>query len=191
MNKITPDELKRILERHIDWFTGRDGGQCADLHEAGLKGADLSNAFLYMADLSDADLQGAAFGGAHLTNANFNGANLREADLSWAYLHGANLSGADLRGATLPTLINNVILYGAQTDKTYYQVAFTGCNRNIITYCVDDDHISYGPWEFYNDSLERFKARVAEVYPEGHQHRIKYDAVIAFFEAMKNKEGKE
>ena len=36
----------------------------------------------------------------------------------------------------------------------------------------------------FDDSLEKFESRVHETYPEGHTHRIEYDATIAFIRVL-------
>ena len=69
-------KLKNILDKHLKWLRGENGGKRADLFRADLSGADLPGA----------DLPGA---------------NLFRADLSWANLFRADLSGADLSGADL------------------------------------------------------------------------------------------
>ena len=84
-------KLKNILDKHLKWLRGENGGKRADLSGADLSGADLSGADLSWANLSGADLSGA----------DLSRANLFRADLSWANLPGADLSGADLSGADL------------------------------------------------------------------------------------------
>lgn len=84
-------DIKLILEKHAKWIRGEDGGECADLCNANLRGANLWGADLRNANLCDADL----------CNADLRGANLRNADLHDADLRGANLYGANLRGANL------------------------------------------------------------------------------------------
>ena len=83
-------DLKKILDEHLLWLNG-EGGSCANLFGANLRGANLSDADLRCANLSDADLRC-----ANLRDADLRGANLRDADL-----RGANLSDADLRNADL------------------------------------------------------------------------------------------
>ena len=83
-------DLKKILDEHLLWLNG-EGGSCANLFGANLRGANLSDADLRCANLSDADLRG-----ANLIDADLRCANLRDADL-----RGANLSDADLRNADL------------------------------------------------------------------------------------------
>ena len=94
-------KLKNILDKHLKWLRGENGGK-----RANLSGADLSWADLFRANLSRANLSGANLSGADLSGANLSGANLSWADLSWANLFRANLfranlSGADLSGADL------------------------------------------------------------------------------------------
>ena len=89
-------KLKNILDKHLKWLRGENGGKRADLSRANLSGANLSRA-----NLSGADLSWANLSRADLSGANLPGADLSWADLSWADLSGANLSGANLPGADL------------------------------------------------------------------------------------------
>ena len=105
-------ELKNILDKHLKWLRGENGGKRAnlsganlsraDLFGANLSGANLSGADLFGANLSGADLSRADLSGADLFGADLSGANLSRANLSGANLSGANLSGANLSGANLP-----------------------------------------------------------------------------------------
>ena len=52
-------KLKDILDKHLKWIRGEDGGERANLSRADLSGADLYGANLSGADLSRADLYGA------------------------------------------------------------------------------------------------------------------------------------
>lgn len=52
-------KLKDILNQHKMWLTGEEGGKCADLCGANLRGADLYGANLRGANLCGADLYGA------------------------------------------------------------------------------------------------------------------------------------
>ena len=88
-------DLKKILDEHLLWLNG-EGGSCANLFGANLRGANLSDADLRCANLSDADLRC-----ANLRNADLRGANLSDADLRCANLSNADLFGANLRGANL------------------------------------------------------------------------------------------
>ena len=89
MKTYTKDELKVILQKHLDWLYCKPGG-CR---------ANLCDANLCRADLCGADLRGADLRGANLCRANLCGANLRDANLCDADLCRANLCDADLCGA--------------------------------------------------------------------------------------------
>ena len=89
-------ELKNILDKHLKWIRGENGGKRADLF-----GANLSRANLSGANLSRANLSGANLSRANLFGANLSGANPFGADLSGANLFGADLFGANLFGANL------------------------------------------------------------------------------------------
>ena len=93
-------DLKKILDEHLLWLNG-EGGSCANLFGANLRGANLSDADLRCANLSGADLRGANLSDADLRCANLSDADLRCANLRDADLRGANLSDADLRNADL------------------------------------------------------------------------------------------
>ena len=93
-------KLKDILDKHLKWLRGEDGGERANLSRANLLGANLfganlSGANLSMANLFGADLSRANLSGANLFGADLSGANLFGADLSRANLSMANLFGAD------------------------------------------------------------------------------------------------
>ena len=97
-------KLKDILDKHLKWLRGEDGGEradlsWADLSRANLYGANLSWANLSWANLSWANLSWADLSWADLSRANLYGANLSWANLSWADLSRANLYGANLSGA--------------------------------------------------------------------------------------------
>ena len=108
---MTKSEIKIVLDKHKKWLNNEEGGKCAylygaDLRGAYLNGANLRDAYLRGANLYGADLYGANLYGAYLNGANLYGADLRGADLRGAYLNGANLRdaylyGADLNGANL------------------------------------------------------------------------------------------
>ena len=108
-------DLKKILDEHLLWLNG-EGGSCANLFGANLRGANLSDADLRCANLFGANLRGANLRDAdlrcanlsdadlrcaNLRNADLRGANLRDANLRCANLRNANLFGANLRGANL------------------------------------------------------------------------------------------
>ena len=93
-NADTCTELKAIIDKHAKWLRGEDGGECADLCDANLRGANLRGA-----DLRDANLRSANLRGADLYGANLSGADLRDANLRSANLRGADLRDANLRSA--------------------------------------------------------------------------------------------
>ena len=108
-------DIKLILEKHAKWIRGEDGGECADLCNANLRGANLWGADLRGANLRDADLCHADLRGANLRNA-----DLHDADLRGANLYGANLCGADLCDADLcdANLCCTNLRGAKNTDKT-------------------------------------------------------------------------
>lgn len=61
---MTTKELQEILDKHMKWLKGEDGGERANLRGADLRGADLSSADLRGADLRGANLYGADLRGA-------------------------------------------------------------------------------------------------------------------------------
>ena len=63
---LNKQELAEILDKHVKWLRGEDGGS-----RANLSGADLSDANLSNANLSNANLSG-----AYLSNAYLSGADL-------------------------------------------------------------------------------------------------------------------
>ena len=124
-------ELKNILDKHLKWLRGENGGKRADLSGANLSGANLSRADLFGANLFGADLFGAnLFGadlsradlfGANLSRADLSGANLSRADLFGANLFGADLFGADLSGANLSGAdLSEADLSGANLSRADY-----------------------------------------------------------------------
>ena len=144
---MSKEGLAVIIDNHGRWLRGEDGGKCADLRGADLRGADLRCADLRGADLRCADLRGASLCGASLS-----GADLRCADLRGASLCGASLSGADLRGANL----RGADLWLCAGERNYiksifvsdvYAITYTsevlqiGCQRHKISeWWGFDDH---------------------------------------------------
>ncbi len=91
LREITCDELKSILEQHVEWLPRKQ------------KEIDESGSFspAGQANLSHANLEGRDLAGKNLQDACLNGANLRDADLNGTDLSGAELGLADLSGANL------------------------------------------------------------------------------------------
>jgi hypothetical protein len=109
-------ELKNILDKHLKWLRGENGGKRADLSRANLSEADLSRADLSRANLFGANLFGANLSEADLSEANLFGANLFGANLSEADLSRANLSRANLSEADL----SRANLFGANLSEANY-----------------------------------------------------------------------
>jgi uncharacterized protein YjbI with pentapeptide repeats len=105
LREISPEELKKILDEHLEWIKSRGKkGRKADLSQTNLKTAHLQGADLRQADLSFAD-----FGSTNLREANFQDANLNHAVLDGAVdLIASQLAGANLSGAKLPEAILKV-----------------------------------------------------------------------------------
>ena len=205
MKKITPEQLKEIIESHGKWITGRDDGKKADLAWANLAGANLCRADLTGADLAGANLAGAYLAGAYLRRADLpgaylDGANLAGADLAGAKLAEANLTGADLAGADMTGAdLTGADLAGANlawadlaraiSDKKYLQISCIGSRKGITTYCIDDNIVLCGCWNnFKGGTLAEFESRVEEVYggngkKPDKQYYTEYMAAIAFFKA--------
>lgn len=96
---MSNNELKSVLEAHRKYLANEDGGCCANLTNADLKGVNLSHSDLSYADLMNANLRGANLSHADLRGANLSYANLIGADLSYANLIGTDLMNANLRMA--------------------------------------------------------------------------------------------
>ena len=101
MKTFTRKELDNVLELHMKWLGGEEGGVRANLSGANLSGANLRWANLSGADLSRADLSRADLSRADLSDAKLSGAKLSGAKLIWADLSDAKLIRADLSGANL------------------------------------------------------------------------------------------
>ena len=119
MNKLTQEQINKILEEHKHWLNEdcegwetmmADFSSCdlryanlcyANLHGANLRGANLSYANLSGANLNDANLNDAYLSSANLNGAYLSGAYLSSANLCYANLSGANLCYANLSGANL------------------------------------------------------------------------------------------
>lgn len=184
--RITQEKLKEILASHSKWLRGENGGEKADL----------SNVDLSYINLNHTDLRGANFCGANLSGAKLFGANLSGAKLCGADLCGADLSYSSLRATNLlHTNFGNSIFYNANLSttslsKTYYQIVRIGSREATTTYCVEDDNVVCGCWNYYQGgTLAEFKKRVESVYGEegktpNKKYYGQYMAAIEFFEKM-------
>ena len=100
------EKLDKILENHKLWLNG-EGGECANLRGANLRGVDLSGA-----NLNSANLRGVDLSGANLNSANLSGASLYNANLSGASLYNANLYSSNLNNANLNNVKTNMYTIG-------------------------------------------------------------------------------
>ena len=119
-------DIKTILEKHLKWVLGEEGGERAklsgaNLSDANLSGANLSYANLRCANLSDADLSGA---------------KLRCANLRCANLSGANLSDANLRCANFSY---ETAFYSMQCPEKGEYTAFKVANGKIVELLIPSD----------------------------------------------------
>ena len=196
------EDLEKTIESHGRWIAGKDGGECADLSGANLRDADLYDADLRGANLYDADLRWATLRGANLYDANLScanlsGANLRYANLRCANLRDANLSCADLSNADLSNAdLRYANLRCAYLPKTILQVGPIGSRRDYTLYNATSNVVQCGCWnDGIGGTLEEFRERINEVYPEEKESTLKYRreylAVIAYFETVRALEKEE
>lgn len=91
--------ISEVLNKHLKWLRGENGGQRAslsfmDLSNMDLRGANLSHADLFYNDLHNSDLSYVDLNNACLIGSDLRCANMRGVNLTGAYLYGANLCGA-------------------------------------------------------------------------------------------------
>ena len=196
------EDMEKIIESHGRWIVGKNNGERAnlsgvDLSGVDLSGVDLSGANLRWANLSGAGLRCAELRWANLRNADLRGANLRGAnlsdvDLSDADLRNADLSDADLRGANL----SGANLRDADLSEKILQVGPIGSRRDYTLYNATSNVVQCGCWnDGIGGTLEEFRERINEVYPEEKESTLKYRreylAVIAYFETVRALEKEE
>ena len=131
MKTYTSEELAEVLRLHKLWLND-EGGECANL-----SGADLRGAYL-----SGADLRGAYLSGADLRYADLSGADLRYADLRYADLRYADLRRADLSRANLSFtkisddeyLVKSIFINGSKHSVSWWGLneISIGCHRKEI-----------------------------------------------------------
>ena len=197
MKKISKKELKNILEKHKRWLMNEKDGKRANLSYTDLSNADLNYAELQYADLNYAELGFADLNHANLAKANLYHANLQFAELRFANLTSADLSNADLSctGLCFSDLSNADLNYAdlsnanlefanltqAKLPKQIIQIGPIGSRKSYTIINLDDDIINCGCWK---GSLEEFKARIDEVYPDG-KYRDQYLGVISLVESLR------
>ena len=116
-------DLKKILDEHLLWLNG-EGGSCANLSDADLRGANLSDADLRCANLSDADLRC-----ANLRDADLRGANLSDADL-----RNADLCRADLCEASIDQMMWNIytVFYPLQCPESGSYIGYKKASGLVV-----------------------------------------------------------
>jgi len=145
MKTYNPDELKAILDSHVEWLNG-SGGQRADLYGANLSNTDLHNTDLHNTDVRYADLTGA---------------NLRGVDLSGANLYGANLHGAVLTGADLRDVIGN----GREVKSLRVEPWHVVYTKDIVA--IGCQQHSKSDWlEFTDDQISEMSPRALAWWKE-------------------------
>ena len=107
-----------------------------------------------------------------LSNADLNYAELQYADLNHANLAKANLYHANLQFANLTQ---------AKLPKQIIRIGPIGSRKSYTVINLGDDIITCGCWK---GSLEEFKVRIDEVYPDG-KYRDQYLGVISLVESLR------
>lgn len=119
--------VKQILDEHVKWLRGEEGGR-----RANLTGADLTRTDLTGADLTEASLTKASLRDADLTGASLREANLTGTDLTWAKLTGTDLREADLARANLFNVVGKEIIVFQFGQHFAYS-----CDGNIKIGCQE------------------------------------------------------
>lgn len=101
-------DIKEILEKHVKWLRGEEGGERANLYGVDLHGMDLRDADFRDVDLHGADLRGVDLRGVDLRGADLRGADLRGTDFRDADLHGADLLGAEINSSDTENLVKSI-----------------------------------------------------------------------------------
>jgi uncharacterized protein YjbI with pentapeptide repeats len=142
-------ELNEILDKHLEYLKGVEGGVYANL-----EGADLRDADLRDADLRRANLRGAYLRGADLRDADLRGADLRDADLRRANLRGAYLRGADLSGVTGVLSFT----FGRHFAYSHKNIIKIGCKEMTIDRWLIDFEIIGRSEEYSNKQIRAYGA---------------------------------
>ena len=126
-------DLKKILDEHLLWLNG-EGGSCANLFGANLRGANLSDADLRCANLFGANLRGANLSDADLRCANLSDADLRNADLCRADLRNADLCRADLCEASIDQMMWNIytVFYPLQCPESGSYIGYKKASGLVV-----------------------------------------------------------
>lgn len=130
------EDIKKIIEKHVEWLKGNEEGVRADLSHLCLNGADLRYVNLRYANLSNANLSNANLYGANLRGANLYGTNLRNADLRGADLYGANLRGAILNNVEYN---ENTAMYALACPEKGSFIGYKKVRNYIIELQITED----------------------------------------------------
>ena len=137
MRKISAEELKIILDKHLKWLRNEKGGERANLREC-----DLSWSNLRDANLCSADLRGSNLHSSNLCECDLRDADLRNTNLSYTNLHYANLCNADLRGAKKAEKMHwNIYttFYPLQCPEKGSYTAYKKANNLIVELLIPED----------------------------------------------------
>ncbi|UML83073.1 pentapeptide repeat-containing protein (plasmid) [Leptospira interrogans] len=164
MRIYTNEELKAIIESHLNWLLEIKGGRCANLRDVDLRGVNLSGVNLRDADLRGVNLSGVNLRGANLSDVNLSGVDLRGVNLSGVNLRDVDLSGADLSGANL----SGVNLSGAQGNshniKTIQTDHWTVVYSNNLMYIGCESHSFDQWWNFSDDEIDNMSQNALEFW---------------------------
>ena len=149
MEKLTQEELNRLIELHGNWLNKKTDGlrlqlsgedltglnfchtnlHGADLSKVNLRVNDLRVTSLCEANLREADLYNADLQGASLRGADLHDADMRETDLHKVNMRGANLRGANIDYASWPLWCGSL---GVLVDRRIWiQLAYHLCSLEV------------------------------------------------------------
>ncbi|MEM7651040.1 MAG: pentapeptide repeat-containing protein [Pseudomonadota bacterium] len=129
MDKVTPEQLKNIIDLHAKFLKGTGGGQ-----RAILKYKDLSGLDFRLADLTNADFSACCLNGANLSQATFVSACFFACDMEKADLSASNFTRADFRGAN--------IIGSNLTEANFTHADFR--QGYLLNYADDDPNAGWG-----------------------------------------------
>lgn len=101
LRRISPDNVRGILERHQIYIASQNRGVLVQGERADMSHCDLRGFNFIDAKLIAVNLNGANLRGADLQGANLRYADLSKSNLVWAYLECADLQDANLTSAIL------------------------------------------------------------------------------------------
>lgn len=182
MRTYSTEELKEVLEKHVKWLIGQEGGERADLSCADLRNVDLSYANLQSAYLYDSNLSSANLTGVSLSNAKLYRSDLREAILESASLTGSDLTNADMRGTNLKRAIMFGIEVSGVRGQEFTTVGNIGSRKKTIVYHIGLDALFGDSYEPFHGTLDGFKTDISQHFPKENLYHLEYKAAIAYLE---------